>query len=169
MTPLSVRKVKPTTADIETDGLGEPDLRAGKRKGLRFTLRGINTLKGIKAKRLKRMFNGADRTNIEMSVCSACGSLVKIIAESRIAALNIRWSLTKYCRTWKEAASQPQGPQSVLVHHARRRQGFACHLKSHGARLGMVGVLCLLYSPWPVPNSSTLTPLLPPYCRSRYF
>ena len=61
MTPLSVRKVKPTTADIETDGLGEPDLRAGKRKWLRFTLRGVNTLKGIKAKGLKRVFNGADR------------------------------------------------------------------------------------------------------------
>ena len=34
MTPLSARKVKRVTADIEAEGLDEPDLRAGRRKGL---------------------------------------------------------------------------------------------------------------------------------------
>ena len=51
VTPLSARQVEPATAVVEADG---PDLRAGRRKGL------CCTLKGIKAqRRLKRVFNGA--------------------------------------------------------------------------------------------------------------
>ena len=57
MTPLSARQVEPATADVEVD---RPDLRAGRRKGLCYTLR------GIKAQRLKRVFN------IDVSVCSVC-------------------------------------------------------------------------------------------------
>ena len=53
MTPLSARQVEPATADVEADGPDEPDLRAGRRKGL------CCTLKGIKAQRLKRVFNRA--------------------------------------------------------------------------------------------------------------
>ena len=34
VTPLSIRKVKPVTADVEADGLEKPNPRAGKRKGL---------------------------------------------------------------------------------------------------------------------------------------
>jgi len=52
VTPLSIRKVKPVTADVEADGLEEPNPRAGKRKGLCCT-------EGRPAKRLKRVFNRA--------------------------------------------------------------------------------------------------------------
>ncbi|MDC0434291.1 hypothetical protein OAM69_01460 [bacterium] len=52
VTPLSIRKVKPVTADVEADGREEPKSRAGKRKGLCCT-------EGRPAKRLKRVFNGA--------------------------------------------------------------------------------------------------------------
>jgi hypothetical protein len=62
VTPLSARKVKPATADVEADGLEEPNPRAVKRQGLCW------------AKRLKRVFN------IDVSVCSACGGPMKIIA-----------------------------------------------------------------------------------------
>jgi hypothetical protein len=47
VTPASVRKFKTPAADVEADGLEEPDLTVGKRKGLCW------------AKRLKRVFNGA--------------------------------------------------------------------------------------------------------------
>ena len=67
VTPLSARQVEPATADAEADGPDEPDLRAGRRKGL------CCTLKGIKAQRLKRVFN------IEVSVCSVCGGPMRII------------------------------------------------------------------------------------------
>ena len=94
VTALSARQVEPATSDVEADGPDEPDLRAGRRKGL------CCTLKCIKAQRLKRVFN------IEVSVCSVCGGPMRIIAESRTTALKIRWSSAKYCRTWK--------PQAVL-------------------------------------------------------
>ncbi|MDB3936165.1 hypothetical protein N9383_05545 [Granulosicoccus sp.] len=58
VTQLSARKVKPVTADVKADGLEELNLRAGKCQGL------CCTLKGIKAKRLMRVFN------IKVSVCS---------------------------------------------------------------------------------------------------
>ena len=74
MTPLSARKVKPAAADVQAEEPDEPDLRAGMRKGLCCNLKGLNTLKGIKAKTLKRVFN------IDVSVCSACGGPMKIIA-----------------------------------------------------------------------------------------
>lgn len=45
MTPARVRKVKTPSANAEADGLEEPDLKVGKRKGLCW------------AKRLKRVFN----------------------------------------------------------------------------------------------------------------
>ena len=73
VTPLSIRKVKPVTADVEADGLEEPNPRAGKRKGLCCTLKGINT-EGRPAKRLKRVFD------IKVSVGRASGGLMKIIA-----------------------------------------------------------------------------------------
>ena len=121
VTLLSARKVERDTVDVEADGREEPNPRAGKRKGL------CCILKGIKAKRLKRQFN------IDVSVCSACGGPMRIIAESRTTALKIRWSSAKYCRTWKrEAAPHRQGQQSVLLEYARRRQGFASPHKSHG-------------------------------------
>ena len=53
VTPLNARQVEPATADVEADGPDAPNLRAGRRKGL------CCTLKGIKAQRLKRVFNGA--------------------------------------------------------------------------------------------------------------
>ena len=62
VTPLSVRQVEPASADVEADGREEPNPGAGKRKGLCW------------AKRLKRVFN------IDVSVCSACGGPMKIIA-----------------------------------------------------------------------------------------
>ena len=34
VTPLSARKVEPATADVEADGLEEPDPRAGRRQGV---------------------------------------------------------------------------------------------------------------------------------------
>ena len=34
VTPLSVRKVEPATADVEVEGSDEPNPRAGRRKGL---------------------------------------------------------------------------------------------------------------------------------------
>ena len=55
-------KVKKPIADAEADGLEEPDLRVGKRKGLCW------------AKRLKRVFT------IDVSICRACGGTMKIIA-----------------------------------------------------------------------------------------
>lgn len=55
MTPAIVCKVKKPSADIETDGLEEPDQTVGKSEGLCW------------ANRLKRMFN------IEVSICRACG------------------------------------------------------------------------------------------------
>ncbi|MDC0434045.1 hypothetical protein OAM69_00185 [bacterium] len=51
--PLSAHKVEPATADVEADGREKPNARAGKRNGL------CCTLKGIKPKRLKRVFNDA--------------------------------------------------------------------------------------------------------------
>ena len=67
--PLSACKVKPATAGEPDED--EPDLRAGRRKGL------CCTLKGIKAKRLKQVFNGAALmplgAGIDVSVCSARG------------------------------------------------------------------------------------------------
>ncbi len=62
VTPASVRKFKNPAADVEADGLEEPDLTVGKRKGLCW------------AKRLKRVFN------IEVSICSVCGGPMKIVA-----------------------------------------------------------------------------------------
>ena len=62
VTPLSVRQVKPASADVEADGPDEPDLRAGRRKGLCWAMR------------LKRVFN------IDVSVCSVCGGPMRIIA-----------------------------------------------------------------------------------------
>jgi len=52
-TPVRCGKVKNLTADgdAEADGLKESDLTAGKRKGL------CCTLKGIKAQKLKHVFN----------------------------------------------------------------------------------------------------------------
>lgn len=114
-TPLSARQVKPATADVEADGPDEPDQRAGRRKGLCCT-------EGRPAKRLKRVFNRAaqvGRPGIDVSVCSACGGPMGIIAESRTTALKIRWSLAKYCRIWKpQAVPYRQGQQSVLLEHA---------------------------------------------------
>ena len=52
MTPLSIRKVEPASADVEADGREEPNPGAGKRKGLCCT-------EGRPAKRLKRVFNRA--------------------------------------------------------------------------------------------------------------
>ena len=57
--PTRIVKVKKTTTDEEADGREEPDQTAGKRKGMCCTLKGINTLKGVKAQRLKRVFNRA--------------------------------------------------------------------------------------------------------------
>ena len=62
VTPVSVRKFKKPAADVEIDGLEEPDLTVGKRKGLCW------------AKRLRRVFN------IEVSICSACGGPMRIVA-----------------------------------------------------------------------------------------
>ena len=76
VTPLSACKEKPATADVEADGLEESNPRAGNRKGL------CCTLKGIKAKRLKRVFNGAAfkplRAGIEMNECSVCGGPIEV-------------------------------------------------------------------------------------------
>ena len=131
VTPLSACKVMPATADVEADGLKEPNPRAEKLKEL------CCTLKGIQAKRLKRVFNGAAfmpmGAGIEISECSACGGPMRIIAESRTTASKIRCSSAKYCRTWKrEAAPYRQGQQSVFLQHAHHRQGFASHRRSHG-------------------------------------
>lgn len=62
MTPVRGGKVKKTTVDAEADGRQEPDLTEGKRKGMCW------------AQRLKRVFN------IDVSICSACGGPMKIIA-----------------------------------------------------------------------------------------
>jgi len=62
VTPLSACEVKPATADVGADGLDEPNPRAVKRQRLCWV------------KALKRVFN------IEVSVCSACGGSMKIIA-----------------------------------------------------------------------------------------
>ena len=114
VTPHSVRKVEPASADVEADGPDEPGLRAGRRKGLCWAMR------------LKRVFN------IDVSVCSACGGPMKIIAESRTTASKIRRSLAIYCRTLKpQAAPYRQAQQRVLLEHARRRQGVARPHKSH--------------------------------------
>jgi hypothetical protein len=53
ITPTRSVKVKETTTDEEADGREELDQTAGKRKGM------CCTLKGIKAQRLKRVFNRA--------------------------------------------------------------------------------------------------------------
>ena len=58
----AAREVEPASADVEADGPDEPDLRAGRRKGLCW------------AKRLKRVFD------IDVSVCSVCGGPMRIIA-----------------------------------------------------------------------------------------
>ena len=52
VTPHSVRKVEPAIADMEAEGPDEPELRAGRRKGLCCT-------EGRPAMRLKRVFNRA--------------------------------------------------------------------------------------------------------------
>ncbi|MFK8083527.1 MAG: hypothetical protein AB8B97_24870, partial [Granulosicoccus sp.] len=65
VTPVSSGKVKKPTADA--DGRQEPDLTASKRKGMCCT-------EGRPAQRLKRVFN------IDVSICSACGGPMKIIA-----------------------------------------------------------------------------------------
>ena len=57
---IPTRSVKVT--DEEADGREEPDQTAGKRKGMCWT------------QRLKRVFN------IDVSICSACGGPMKIIA-----------------------------------------------------------------------------------------
>ena len=64
VTPVSSGKVKKPTADAdaEADGRQEPDLTASKRKGMCW------------AQRLKRVFN------MDVSICSACGGPMKIIA-----------------------------------------------------------------------------------------
>jgi len=64
VTPVSSGKVKKPTAivDAEADRRQEPDLTASKRKGMRW------------AQTLKRVFN------IDVSICSACGGPIKIIA-----------------------------------------------------------------------------------------
>ena len=67
MTPLSASQVEPATADVEAEGPDEPDLRAGRRKGLCCT-------EGRPAKRLKRVFN------IDLSACIVCGGPMSIIA-----------------------------------------------------------------------------------------
>ena len=74
VTPHSVRKVEPASADVEADGPDEPGLRAGRRKGLCCT-------EGRPAMRLKRVFNGPPPSGagIDVSVCSACGGPMKII------------------------------------------------------------------------------------------
>ena len=62
VTPLSASQVEPATTDVEAEGPDEPDLRAGRRKGLCW------------AKRLKRVFN------IDVSACIVCGDPMRIIA-----------------------------------------------------------------------------------------
>jgi hypothetical protein len=62
ITPTRSVKVKETTTDEEADGGEELDQTAGKRKGMCW------------AQRLKRVFN------IDVSICSACGGPMKIIA-----------------------------------------------------------------------------------------
>ena len=62
ITPTRSVKVKKTITDEEADGREEPDQTAGKRKGMCW------------AQRLKRVFN------IDVSICSACGGPMKIIA-----------------------------------------------------------------------------------------
>ena len=77
VTAQSVRKVEPASADVEADGREEPNPGAGRGKGLCCT-------EGRPAKRLKRVFNGAafmpSGAGIDVSVCSACGAPMKIIA-----------------------------------------------------------------------------------------
>ena len=63
VTPVSARKIKPATSDKDADRREAPNPRAGKRKELCWTTR------------LKRVFN-----NIKMSVFSACGGTMEIIA-----------------------------------------------------------------------------------------
>ena len=60
--PTRSVKVKKTTTDEEADGREEPDQTAAKRKGMCW------------AQRLKRVFN------IDVTICSACGGPMKIIA-----------------------------------------------------------------------------------------
>ena len=71
VTPVSSGKVKKPTADAdadaEADGRQEPDLTASKCKGMCCT-------EGRPAQRLKRVLN------IDVSICSACGGPMKIIA-----------------------------------------------------------------------------------------
>ena len=62
VTPLSASQVEPATADVEAEGPDEPDLRAGRCRGLCW------------AKRLKRVFN------IDVSACIVCGDPMRIIA-----------------------------------------------------------------------------------------
>ena len=59
MTPVNSGKAKRVNADADADGLKEPGLTAGKRKGL------------CCAQRLKRVLN------IEVSICSDCGGPMK--------------------------------------------------------------------------------------------
>ncbi len=62
ITPIRSGKVKKPTVNAEADWRQDPDLTAGKRKGMCW------------AQRLKRVFN------IEVSICSNCGGSMRIIA-----------------------------------------------------------------------------------------
>ena len=118
MTPVTGGKVKKSTADAEADGLEEPDLTVGKRKGLCW------------AKRLKRVFN------IEVSHCSACGGSMKIIVglpnhsiEDPLVIGKILSHLKARCRSQESVNRRPWSMR-------RHRQGLGSPLKSHGWSMG---------------------------------
>ena len=85
VTPLSARQVKPATADVGAEGPDEPDLRAGRRKGSAVR-------KAVPQRGSSEYLIGPrrwGRPSIDVSVCSACGGSMGIIAESRTTALKI--------------------------------------------------------------------------------
>ncbi len=103
--PVRGSKVKKTTVDAEADGRQEPDLTEGRRKGMCW------------AQRLRRVFN------IEVSICSACGGPMKIIAESRTAASKIRLSSSRSCLTWRPGTGH-RGQRIAAPEPEHRHQVF---------------------------------------------
>ena len=89
--PPSSRRTKIPT-DVEADGLEEPDVMAGRRKSLCW------------AKRLKRVFNK------EVSICSACGCRMKIIAsiEDSFVIGKILLHLEARCHTQESVNRRPR-------------------------------------------------------------
>jgi len=132
VTPLSVRKVEPASADVEADGREEPNPVAGKRKGLCCT-------EGRPAKRLKRVFNraaqvGPPRYRRECMQCvwrsdedNSRKSDHSIEDPTVIGKILSHLEATSY--------AQPSGSATCAVGvRARHRQGFVSSHRSTNAR-----------------------------------